>query len=144
MKQGLNSGVRKGRRVAVIGALGVAAVALAAGPAAAKSSISVSASAHTAHVGATVQVRGQGGDDSARLELLCLQERTAVKAGHWSDWKSVKCVEGTRNVKAATKVKVTKRGAVQFRSALYKLKSWHDQHPVRDGISAPTTVNVRG
>jgi pantoate kinase len=125
------------KRLAVVGALGVASAALAASPAFAKSDISIQATPHTAHVGHVVKVHGQGDDDAERYTVLVIQERSG-KPGHWGHWHAV-----TRsfNGDARANVKATHTGELQFRSVLYSTDE-HHQHAKTDRISTPVTVQV--
>ncbi|MEU7058211.1 hypothetical protein [Streptomyces sp. NPDC046197] len=125
------------KRLAVVGALGVASAALAASPAFAKSDISIQATPHTAHAGHVVKVHGQGDDDAEPYTTLVIQERSG-KPGHWGHWHAV-----TRsfNGDARANVKATHTGELQFRSVLYSTDE-HHQHAKTDRISAPVTVHV--
>ncbi|MER6545823.1 hypothetical protein [Streptomyces sp. NPDC001250] len=125
------------KRLAVVGALGVASAALAASPAFAKGDISIQASRHTVHAGHLVKVRGQGDDDAERYTVLVIQER-AGKPGHWSHWHAVtRSLDG--NARADVKARHT--GELQFRSVLYSTDK-HHHHAKTDRTSAPVTVHV--
>ncbi|MFF9409710.1 hypothetical protein ACF1B0_29930 [Streptomyces anandii] len=125
------------KRLAVVGALGVASAALAVSPAFAKGDISIQATPHTAHVGHVVKVHGQGDDDAEWNTVLVIQERSG-KPGHWGHWHAVaKSFDGD----ARAKVKVTHPGQLQFRSVLYATDE-HHQHPRTDRVSTPVTVHV--
>ena len=129
----------RGGRVAAIGALGLASVALAAGPAFAKGSVDITAP-HTAQVGKTITIKAHGGDDSAGyLHQLCLEEN-----GFGEGWHQENCsaaVKGDARVTAHGTS--ARRGNLQFRAVLYGLTSAHDQHPVRLHASDVATVRVR-
>ncbi|MFG2833115.1 hypothetical protein ACGFWI_37685 [Streptomyces sp. NPDC048434] len=129
----------RGGRVAAIGALGLASVALAAGPAFAKGSVDITAP-HTAQVGKTITVKAHGGDDSAGyLHQLCLEEN-----GFGEGWHQENCsaaVKGDARVTAHGTS--ARRGNLQFRAVLYGLTSTHDHHPVRLNASDVVTVHVR-
>ncbi|MFC9228836.1 hypothetical protein ACFTZI_07675, partial [Streptomyces decoyicus] len=122
------TGVRaRGGRVAVIGALGLASVALAAGPAFAKGSVDITAP-RTADVGKTITVKAHGGDDSAGyLHQLCLEENGFGEGWHQENCSAV--VEGDAQVTAHGTS--ARRGDLKFRAVLYGLTSPHDQKPVR-------------
>lgn len=126
-------------RVAVIGALGLASVTLAAGPAFAKGGVDITAP-RTAHVGKTITVKAHGGDDSAGyLHQLCLEEK-----GFGEGWHQENCsaaVEGDAQVTAHGTS--ARRGNLEFRAVLYGLTSPHDQNPVRLQASDVVTVHVR-
>ncbi|MFI2205560.1 hypothetical protein ACH47Z_33260 [Streptomyces sp. NPDC020192] len=125
------------KRLAVVGALGVASAALAASPAFAKGDISIQATPHTVHVGHVVKVRGQGDDDAAPYTTLVVQERSG-KPGHWGHWHAVKqSYDGGVRVD----VKATHTGELQFRSVLYETDK-HHRHAKTDRVSAPVTVRV--
>jgi hypothetical protein len=125
------------KRLAVVGALGVASAALAVSPAFAKSDISIQATPHTAHAGHVVKVHGQGDDDAEQYTVLVIQERSG-KPGHWGHWHAVtRSFDGD----ARANVKVTHTGELQFRSVLYSTDK-HHQHPKTDRISTPVTVHV--
>ncbi|MEU8994712.1 hypothetical protein ACGFSD_28575 [Streptomyces caniferus] len=129
----------RGGRVAVIGALGLASVTLAAGPAFAKSNVDITAP-RTAQVGKTITVKAQGGDDSAGwLHQLCLEEKGFGEGWHQENCSSA--VEGDAQVTAHGTS--ARRGDLQFRAVLYGLTSAHDQHPVRLNASDVVTVHVR-
>ncbi|MBX7551789.1 hypothetical protein ABZX95_36210 [Streptomyces sp. NPDC004232] len=125
------------KRLAAVGALGVASAALAASPAFAKGDISIQATPHTVHAGHVVKVRGQGDDDAERYTTLVIQERSG-KPGHWGHWHAV-----TRsfNGDARANVKATHTGELQFRSVLYSTDK-HHQHATTDRTSTPVTVHV--
>ncbi|MFB7504816.1 hypothetical protein [Streptomyces broussonetiae] len=129
----------RGGRVAVIGALGLAAVTLAAVPAFAKGDVDITAP-HTAHVGKTITVTAHGDDDSAGyLHQLCLEEK-----GFGEGWHQEACsaaVKGDARVTAHGKA--AHRGNLEFRAVLYGLTSKHDHHPVRLHASDVVTVHVR-
>ncbi|MER8089890.1 hypothetical protein ABTZ57_33520 [Streptomyces sp. NPDC094048] len=126
-------------RVVVIGALGLASVALAAGPAFAKGSVDITAP-RTAHVGKTITVKAHGGDDSAGyLHQLCLEEK-----GFGEGWHQENCsaaVGGEARVTA--RGTSARRGDLGFRAVLYGLTGPHDQNPVRLHASDVVTVHVR-
>ncbi|MEW2439474.1 hypothetical protein AB0952_35925 [Streptomyces caniferus] len=129
----------RGGRVAVIGALGLASVTLAAGPAFAKSNVDITAP-RTAQVGKTITVKAQGGDDSAGwLHQLCLEEKGFGEGWHQENCSSA--VEGDAQVTAHGTS--ARRGDLQFRAVLYGLTSAHDQDPVRLNASDVVTVHVR-
>ncbi|MFE2159967.1 hypothetical protein ACFW9M_19395 [Streptomyces lydicus] len=135
-KSGMKS---RGGRAAVIGALGVASVALAAGPAFAKGGVDITAP-RTVQVGKTITVKAQGDDDSAGyLHQLCLEE-----SGFGQGWHQESCsaaVEGDARVTAHGTS--ARRGDLKFRAVLYGLTSPHDHNPVRLHASDVVTVHVR-
>ncbi|WP_336049098.1 hypothetical protein [Streptomyces sp. CA2R101] len=129
----------RGGRVAVIGALGLASVALTAGPAFAKGDVDITAP-RTAQVGKTITVKAHGDDDSAGfLHQLCLEEN-----GFGEGWHQETCspvVDGDARVTAHGTS--ARRGDLKFRAVLYGLTSAHDQKPVRLHASDVVTVHVR-
>ncbi|TWV32855.1 hypothetical protein FRZ03_32395 [Streptomyces misionensis] len=129
----------RGVRAAVIGALGLAAVTLAAVPAFAKGDVDIAAP-RTAHVGKTFTITAHGDDDSAgHLHQLCLEERTGKQPWHQETCSAV--VGGEARVTAHGSA--AHRGDLQFRAVLYGLTSKHDHHPVRLHASEVVTVRVR-
>ncbi|WP_328328901.1 MULTISPECIES: hypothetical protein [unclassified Streptomyces] len=129
----------RGGRVAVLGALGLASVALAAAPAFAKGSVEITAP-HTAHVGKTITVKAHGDDDSAGfLHQLCLEEN-----GFGEGWHQENCSAAVKGDVAVTAHGTSaRRGNLEFRAVLYGLTSKHDHHPVRLHGSSVVTVHVR-
>ncbi|GAA5075004.1 hypothetical protein [Streptomyces similanensis] len=129
----------RGGRAAVIGALGLASVALAAAPAFAKGSVEITAP-RTAQVGKTITVTAHGGDDSAGyLHQLCLEEN-----GFGEGWHQETCSAAVRgDAKVTAKGTSARRGDLRFRAVLYGLTSKHDQKPVRLHASDVVTVHVR-
>ncbi|WP_432145630.1 hypothetical protein [Streptomyces sp. bgisy084] len=129
----------RGGRVAVVGALGLATVALAAGPAFAKGGVEITAP-RTAQVGKTITVKAHGGDDSAGfLHQLCVEEKGFGQGWHQENCSAV--VEGDARV--TTQGTSARRGNLEFRAVLYGLTSSHDQNPVRLHASDVVTVQVR-
>ncbi|MFI0258959.1 hypothetical protein ACH4OW_07985 [Streptomyces sp. NPDC017056] len=130
----------RGGRAAVIGALGLASVALAAGPAFAKGGVDVKAP-HTAQAGKAFTVTAHGDDDASSYLRICLENRSGGKA-----WHQVTCgaiVERGTEAKVTARVKAAHRGTQQYRAVAYGLLSPNDHHPVRQRTSAPVAVNVR-
>ncbi|MFE7116903.1 hypothetical protein ACFU99_15950 [Streptomyces sp. NPDC057654] len=130
----------RGGRAAVIGALGLASVALAAGPAFAKGDVSINAP-HTAQVGKTFTVSASADDDAADYLRVCLEGRTGGQA-----WLQVTCgavADRNGEAKVAAKVKAARGGALEYRAVVYGLLSPKDKHPVRERTSGVATVNVR-
>ncbi|MFI9256887.1 hypothetical protein ACIGT4_04060 [Streptomyces sioyaensis] len=129
----------RGGRAAVIGALGLASVTLATGPAFAKGGVDITAP-RTAHVGKTFTVKAHGGDDSAGyLHQLCLEEKGFGQGWHQENCSAV--VRGDARVTAHGTS--ARRGNLQFRAVLYGLTGPHDQNPVRLHASEVVTVHVR-
>ncbi|MFJ2738227.1 hypothetical protein ACIO3O_01015 [Streptomyces sp. NPDC087440] len=128
-----------GRRMALIGALGLASVTLAAGPAFAKGTVEITAP-DTAHVGKTITVTAHGGDDSSGfLHQLCLEEN-----GFGQGWHQETCSPIARgDVRVTATGTSARRGDLRFRAVLYGLTSRHDQHPVRLHASNVVTVHVK-
>ncbi|WP_345261826.1 hypothetical protein [Streptomyces hundungensis] len=125
--------------VMVIGALGLASVALATAPAFAKGSVEISAP-KTVQVGRTITVTAHGDDDNAGfLHQLCVEEN-----GFGEGWH-----QETGSTPTAGDAKVTaagasaRRGDLRFRAVLYGLTSKHDPKPVHQHTSAVVTVHVR-
>ncbi|MFE9610797.1 hypothetical protein [Streptomyces sp. NPDC006012] len=129
----------RGGRVAVIGALGLASVALAAVPAFAKGTVDITAP-HTAHVGKTITIKAHGDDDSAGyLHQLCLEEN-----GYGEGWHQENCSAAVKgDARVTAKGTAAAPGDLKFRAVLYGLTSKHDQHPVRLHASDVVTVHVR-
>ncbi|MFJ8675723.1 hypothetical protein [Streptomyces sp. NPDC093589] len=129
----------RGGRVAAIGALGLASVALTAGPAFAKGSVDITAP-HTAQVGKTITIKAHGGDDSTGyLHQLCLEEN-----GFGEGWHQENCSAAVKgDARLTSHGTSARRGNLQFRAVLYGLTSAHDQHPVRLHASDVVTVRVR-
>ncbi|TXC99494.1 hypothetical protein [Streptomyces sp. ISID311] len=129
----------RGGRAAVIGALGLASVTLAAGPAFAKGGVDITAP-RTAHVGKTITVKAHGSDDSAGyLHQVCLEEKGFGQGWHQENCSAV--VRGEARVTAHGTS--ARRGNLQFRAVLYGLTGPHDQNPVRLHASDVVTVHVR-
>lgn len=130
----------RGGRVAVIGALGLASVALAAVPAFAKGSVDIMAP-RTAHVGKTFTVTAHGNDDAAGYLRICLEDRSGGRA-----WHQVTCgtvVATGTDAQAAAHVTAKRSGVLEYRAVVYGLTSPNDRRPVRERTSSPATVNVR-
>lgn len=130
----------RGSRVAVIGALGLASVALAAAPAFAKGSADVTAP-HTAQVGKAFTVTAHGDDDASTYLRVCLENRSGGQA-----WRQLTCgaVVGTgSDAQATAHVTAAHRGVQEYRAVVYGLSSPTDRHPIRQRTSAPATVDVR-
>ncbi|MEU6961380.1 hypothetical protein [Streptomyces chrestomyceticus] len=131
--------VRSGR-VAVIGALGLASVALATGPAFAKGAVEITAPP-TAQVGKTFTVTAHGDDDASSYLQVCLENRSGGQAWHRLSCGAV--VERGDDAQVTAHVEATHSGARQYRAVVYGLLGPTDGHPVRQRTSNPTTVNVR-
>jgi hypothetical protein len=129
-----------GGRMAVVGALGLAALALAAVPAYAKGSVDITAP-HTAQVGKTITVTAHGSDDDARYLQLCLEENGFGEGWHQEICSAV--VATGSDARATAHGTSAKRGNLEFRAVMYGLTSPHDRHPVRLRTSDVATVHVR-
>ncbi|MFF4756159.1 hypothetical protein ACWD5R_38135 [Streptomyces sp. NPDC002514] len=129
----------RGSRVAVIGAMGLAAVTLAAVPAFAKGTVDITAP-RTAHAGKTITIKAQGDDDSAGyLHQLCLEEN-----GYGEGWHQENCSAPAKgDARVTARGTAARRGDLKFRAVLYGLTSKHDNHPVRLHSSEVATVHVR-
>ncbi|WP_330258706.1 hypothetical protein OG586_11620 [Streptomyces murinus] len=129
----------RGVRAVVVGALGLAAVTLAAVPAFAKGDVTVSVP-RTAHVGKTFTIKANGDDDIAGyLHQLCLEERIGKQP-----WHQENCTAAVRSdARLTTHGSAAHRGDLQFRAVLYGLKNKHDHHPVRLHTSSVATVHIR-
>ncbi|MCB5906175.1 hypothetical protein [Streptomyces pinistramenti] len=133
---------RRSLRIAAIGAMGAAAVALATSPAFAKGGIDLTVTPRTVAVGHTVKVAAGGNDDAAAYLRTCIQQRT----GTHGTWHTATCgkLSGAReDAKANASVKAAHRGALQFRAVLYGSETPHDKHPVVERTSPVKTVTVR-
>ncbi|MCS0603569.1 hypothetical protein NX794_20465 [Streptomyces sp. LP11] len=129
----------RGGRVAVIGALGLAAVTLAVAPAFAKGAVDITAP-HMAHVGKTITVQAHGGDDSAGyLHQLCIEENGFGEGWHQENCSAVR----KGNAKVTAQGTSARRGNLEFRAVLYGLTSAHDRNPARLHTSDVVTVHVR-
>ena len=129
----------RGGRLAAVGALGLASVALATAPAFAKGAVEITAP-HTAQVGKTITVTAHGGDDSAGLlHQLCVEEN-----GFGEGWHQETCsTPATGDARVTAAGASARRGDLRFRAVLYGLTSRHDQKPVRLHASDVVTVHVR-
>ncbi|MFH8411431.1 hypothetical protein ACH4FX_42750 [Streptomyces sp. NPDC018019] len=130
----------RGARVAVIGALGLASVALAAAPAFAKGGVEITAP-HTAPADMTYTVTAHGDDDASDYLRICLESRSGGQAWHQLTCGAV--AERGTEAKATAHVTAAHRGAQQYRAVVYGLLSPNDRHPVRQRTSGPATVNIR-
>ncbi|MFD9823504.1 hypothetical protein [Streptomyces violascens] len=129
----------RGGRMALMGALGLAAVTLAAAPAFAKGGVDISAQ-RTAHVGETYRVSGHGNDDAAPFVRVCLESRSSGKS-----WQQVSCgsvVTAGTEAQDVAHIKSTHQGNVEYRAVVYGLTSPADRHPVRERASGLATVSV--
>ncbi|MEU6175529.1 hypothetical protein ABZ832_26925 [Streptantibioticus parmotrematis] len=130
----------RGGRLAVVGALGLAAVTAAAVPAFAKGDLALTAP-HTAKVGQTYTVSAHGDDDAATYLRTCLDSRTGKQA-----WHQVSCGSAVRTGTDATDtahIKASHKGAQQYRARVLGLTSKTDHHPVVERTSSTTTVTIR-
>ncbi|MFB8182382.1 hypothetical protein ACFC8N_41600 [Streptomyces sp. NPDC055966] len=134
---------RQGARVVAVGALGAATAVLAVTPAFAKGDVVLNASPGTVRAGHTVHVTGHGASDAVRFAKLCAQERTGTRGG----WHTVACGRiteiGGNDAKVDAKIKVTRRGVVQFRGVLYGVDGPRGGHPHADMSTPVRTVHVR-
>ncbi|OKH99784.1 hypothetical protein A6A06_22175 [Streptomyces sp. CB02923] len=130
----------RGGRVAVIGALGLASVALAAAPAFAKGSAQVTAP-HSAPAGKTFTVSAHGDDDASDYLRICLEHRSGAQAWHGLACGAV--AERGTEATVTAHIKAAHRGPHQYRAVAYGLTTPNDHHPVRQKTSAPVMVNVR-
>ncbi|OKI06219.1 hypothetical protein A6A06_37595 [Streptomyces sp. CB02923] len=126
-------------RVAVIGALGLASVALAAAPAFAKGGVDITAP-HSAQTGETFTVTAHGDDDASSYLQICLENRSGGQAWHRLTCGAV--VDTGTDAQVTARVKATHSGVQQYRAVVYGLTSPNDHHPVRQRTSGPATVNV--
>ncbi|MFE7662599.1 MULTISPECIES: hypothetical protein [Streptomyces] len=133
---------RRSLRLATVGAVGAAAVALATVPAFAKGELDITVTPRTVAVGQTVKVAASGGDDAAPYLLTCVEERINGKGA----WRAIECgklVATGYDAKVNTSVKAEQRGTLQFRAVLYGYQGAHDEHPVKERTTAVQTVTVR-
>ena len=119
----------------------LAVLCLAAGPAAAKSDLTVSAVPVT--VGGApadeVSVTATGEDDAAGFQRLCLQERDGIR------WRTLTCGPaelGTGGTVHALVRRSTSRDE-SFRARLQRVRRGRNASPVVDLTSAPVTVSRR-
>ncbi|MFH8406968.1 hypothetical protein ACH4FX_19520 [Streptomyces sp. NPDC018019] len=130
----------RGGRMAVVGALGLASVALAAAPAFAKGSVEITAP-HTAQAGKTFTVTAHGDDDASQYLQICLENHSGGQA-----WQRLTCgtvVDVGADAQVTAHVKAAHSGVLQYRAVVYGLLTPDDRHPIRQRTSAPATVNVR-
>lgn len=130
----------RGGRLAVIGALGLAAVTLAAAPAFAKGGVDISAQ-RTAHVGETYRVTGQGDDDAAPFIRVCLESHSSGQ----KTWQQISCgtvVPAGTEARDVAHIKAAREGIVEYRAVVYGLTSPTDHHPVRERTSGLATVST--
>ncbi|MFB7629657.1 hypothetical protein ACFC0M_01710 [Streptomyces sp. NPDC056149] len=133
---------RRGGRIAVVGAMGAAAVVLAVTPAFAKGSATLNVSPGTVKVGGTVHVTGQGDSDAIQYGKFCAEQRLGTH-GAWHTIKCGKIVEiAGAEAKVDVKVKAQKRGDLQFRGVLYGVDGPGGGHPSADFHTAVKTVRV--
>ncbi|MEU7180052.1 hypothetical protein ACWIG3_20445 [Streptomyces celluloflavus] len=133
---------RRSLRLATVGAVGAAAVALATVPAFAKGELDITVTPRTVAVGQTVKVAASGSDDAAPYLLTCVEERINGKGA----WRAIECgklVATGYDAKVNTSVKAEQRGTLQFRAVLYGYQGAHDEHPVKERTTAVQTVTVR-
>ncbi|MEU3061679.1 hypothetical protein AB0P12_16255 [Streptomyces subrutilus] len=127
-------------RAAVIGATGLASVALAAVPASAKGNVDITAP-RTARVGTAFTVAAHGGDDAARYLRVCLEGREDGAAWHGLNCGAV--TETGADARVTARVRATHAGVPEYRAVVYGLTGPHDRHPVRERTSDPVAVHVR-
>jgi len=129
-----------GRRVAVLGLIAAAVVAVAASPALAKSDIGLWVTPRVVHAGQSVHVTASGGDDAYSSEELCLDAHPGRAA-----WHAVKCVSEYRGAGGPLldTIRLTRRGSESFRAQLLRLSGPHDRHRVVDRTSGTIVVTVR-
>ncbi|KOU38071.1 hypothetical protein [Streptomyces sp. WM6378] len=130
---------RSGRLVA-LGALGLAAVTLAATPAFAKGSVDISAQ-RTTHVGETYRVTGHGNDDAAPFLRVCIEDRSS--GGVWQQISCGSIVTAGTEAQDVMQIKAAHTGIVEYRAVVYGLTTPTDSHPVRERTSDTATVSVR-
>lgn len=142
-------------RIAAAGALGAAALALTAAPAAAEgarapgSVMRIAAPAHPVRVGQTVRVSGDGraaggaaGDRAARYLRACVEERTGDRGA----WHTVTCgatVASETAARVEARVRARRPGTLQLRGILYGLDGARDPRPGPLGGSPVRTLLVR-
>ncbi|MER5889474.1 hypothetical protein ABT160_37095 [Streptomyces sp. NPDC001941] len=129
----------RGGRVAVVGALGLAVVALAAGPVFAKGGVSIAAP-HTAKAGTTYTVSAQGDDDASSYVKVCLEQR---KGGTWKPLTCGAVAARGGEARVVSHPRATKRGSEAYRAVVYGMTGPKDGHALRQRTSAPVTVTVR-
>ncbi|MEV5937533.1 hypothetical protein [Streptomyces sp. NPDC051994] len=130
----------RGGRMAVIGALGLTAVTLAAGPAFAKGSVKITAP-QTAHVGRTFAVTAHGDEDAASYLQICLEGRSSGPA-----WHQVTCgavVAAGSDAHVTAHVKAAHSGGQEYRAVVYGLTAPGDRRPMRERTSGVAKVAVR-
>ncbi|WP_438296191.1 hypothetical protein [Streptomyces sp. HUAS TT7] len=127
-------------QLAVLGALGLAAVTLAATPAFAKGNVDISAQ-RTTHVGETYRVTGHGDDDAAPFLRVCIEDRNS--GGTWQQISCGSVVTAGTEAQNITQIKAAHTGIVEYRAVVYGLTTPTDRHPVRERTSDTAAVSVR-
>ncbi|MDH6123196.1 hypothetical protein [Kitasatospora sp. GP82] len=134
---------RSAARMAVVGALGVASLAVAVTPALAKGSAELKVSPGTVSLGHSIHLKGDAGDDGVPFGKLCAQERVGTHGA----WHTVKCGPITyvnvRDARVDAQVKATHRGTLQFRGVLYGVDGLKGGHPYVARTTEVTSVHVR-
>ncbi|WP_194899234.1 hypothetical protein [Catenulispora pinisilvae] len=130
----INGGVRAAVIAGGCVALGVFA---AAGPAMAKSDMSLTAHSGKVRVGQTARLSAVAGDDGAQYQRLCVERQN----GH--SWQVLRCVNGGQDgVSLTVPVKITHKGRTAFRAQLFSTDAHHG-HAKLDRTSSVVAVTGR-
>ncbi|WP_063804176.1 hypothetical protein [Streptomyces roseifaciens] len=115
-------------RAAAAALLGVAALSLAPGPAAAEGVMAITAPGRPVRAGQALRISGDGDDDRARYLRACVQER-ALGAAAWRTAGCGRTVSSGSGATVEARVRARHRGALQVRGVLYGLRAPGDPHP---------------
>jgi hypothetical protein len=106
---------RRAAAAALTGTLALGGVAVAAGPASAKSEVSVATSSSSLRLGQTVRITATGGDDSVRYTVLCVDHRVG------GVWRQLGCGPNNSH-RVGYAVRATQRGTQQYRARLLAMR----------------------
>ncbi|MEZ0111173.1 hypothetical protein ABH920_005188 [Catenulispora sp. EB89] len=127
----------RGTRAAVVAGACATLTLIAAGPAMAKSDISLSAHSAKVRVGQTTRLSTTAGDDGAQYQRLCVERQNG------RTWQVLRCVNGGQDgVSLSLSVKITHSGRTTFRAQLFSTDAHHG-HLKLDRTSAVVAVTGR-
>ena len=127
----------RGVRAAVVAGACATLTLIAAGPAMAKSDISLTAHPAKVHVGQTARLSSVAGDDGAPYQRLCVERQNG------RTWQVLRCVNGGQDgVSLSVSVKITHSGRTNFRAQLFSTDAHHN-HLKLDRTSAVVAVTGR-
>ena len=128
------SKIRGARATVVAGACATLALIAAAGPATAKSDMSLTAHSAKVRVGQTTRLSAVAGDDAAQYQRLCVERQSG------RGWQVLRCVNGGQDgVSLTVSVKITHTGRTAFRAQLFSTDAHHG-HLKLDRTSAVVAV----